>query len=76
MKLVPKTTMALALATAIPASAFADGKWYPYEAEQVSPAFSADGTVSAVTYTPLETAENAATQNEVGSTPTGPGVSH
>jgi protein TorT len=59
MKLALKTIAALALATAIPASAIAGGSWYPYEAEQVTPAFAADGTVSAVTYTPLEKASKA-----------------
>lgn len=57
MKLTLKAATALALATAIPATAFAADAWYPYPAEEVTPAFSADGTVSAVTYTPLEKAE-------------------
>ena len=57
MKLALKTTAILALAAAIPETAMADGKWYPYEAEEVTPAFSADGTVSPVSYTPLEKAE-------------------
>ena len=52
MKLALKTTAILALAAAIPETAMADGKWYPYEAEEVTPAFSADGTVSPVSYTP------------------------
>ncbi len=59
MKLVLKTTAALVLATAIPASAFAGGSWYPYEAEEVMPAFASDGVVSTVTYTPVEKAEKA-----------------
>lgn len=57
MKHFLRTTAALALATAIPAGAYAQDAWYPYEAEEVTPAFAADGTVSAVTYTPLEKAE-------------------
>ncbi|TDE40117.1 TMAO reductase system periplasmic protein TorT [Antarcticimicrobium sediminis] len=57
MKLTLKTAAALALATAIPASAFAADAWYPYPAEEVTPAFSTDGETSAVTYTPLEKAE-------------------
>ncbi len=59
MKLTLKTATALALATVVPAAALADGAWYPYEAEEVTPAFSADGSVNAVTYTPLEAAEKA-----------------
>jgi protein TorT len=59
MKQFLKTTVALAMATAIPAAAFAEENWYPYEAQEVTPAFSADGEVSAVTYTPLERAEKA-----------------
>ncbi len=59
MKLALKTAAALAIATAIPATAFADGSWYPYEAQEVTPAFSADGAVSAVTYTPVEKASKA-----------------
>ncbi|WP_432816805.1 TMAO reductase system periplasmic protein TorT [Sulfitobacter sp. JB4-11] len=59
MNYVLKTATALALATAIPASAIAADAWYPYEAEEVTPAFAADGSVNAVTYTPLEKAEKA-----------------
>lgn len=56
---VQKTTLTLVMATALPLAAFAEGSWYPYEAEEVTPAFSADGTTSAITYTPLEKAEKA-----------------
>ncbi|WBU52804.1 TMAO reductase system periplasmic protein TorT [Paracoccus sp. SCSIO 75233] len=56
MKLILKTVSALALTAAIPMSALAEEAWFPYEAEEVTPAFSADGEVSAVTYTPLESA--------------------
>jgi len=59
MNYVLKTATALALATAIPASAMAADAWYPYEAEEVTPAFAADGAVNPVTYTPLEKAEKA-----------------
>ncbi len=59
MNYVLKTATALALATAIPASAMASDAWYPYEAEEVTPAFAADGAVNPVTYTPLEKAEKA-----------------
>lgn len=57
MKLTLKTAAALALATAIPASAFAQDAWFPYDAEEVTPAFSSDGTVSPVVYTPVDKAE-------------------
>ncbi len=57
MKSFLKTTAAMALAAAIPAAATADDAWYPYDAEEVTPAFAADGTVSPVTYTPLDKAE-------------------
>jgi protein TorT len=56
MKLALKTAAALALATVIPASAFA-ADWFPYPAEEVTPAFAADGKVSPVTYTPLAKAD-------------------
>lgn len=59
MKLVLKTATALALSAAIPATAFADEMWFPYAAEQVTPPFSADGETSAVTYEPLDAAEQA-----------------
>lgn len=51
-----KLASALTLATALPASVVAQDAWYPYPAEEVTPAFSADGEVSEVTYTPLEAA--------------------
>lgn len=58
MKHAMTTVAALALATVLPVAALAEA-WYPYPAEEVTPAFSADGTVSAVTYEPLEKAEKA-----------------
>lgn len=54
MKLVLKT--AIALSVALPAAAYADAAWYPYPAEEVSPAFAADGTTSEVTYEALTAA--------------------
>ncbi|MEL7463258.1 MAG: TMAO reductase system periplasmic protein TorT [Pseudomonadota bacterium] len=54
MKHILTATTALAFAVAAPA--FAES-WYPYEAEEVTPAFASDGTVAPVTYTPLEKAE-------------------
>lgn len=59
MKLVLKTATALALSAAIPAGAFAESAWFPYAAEEVTPAFSADGEVRAVTYEALDAAEKA-----------------
>lgn len=47
---------ALALVLASPAAAQA---WYPYDAQQITPPFAADGTPSDVSYTPLEKAEKA-----------------
>ncbi len=59
MKLVLKTATALALSAAIPAGAFAEEAWFPYAAEEVTPAFSAEGDVNAVTYDALASAEKA-----------------
>jgi protein TorT len=59
MKLVLKTAAALALSSALPVLAFAEEAWFPYAAEEVSPAFSADGEVNAVTYEALTAAEKA-----------------
>lgn len=56
MKLILNSTTALAFALAVPTIAQAEN-WFPYEAEQVTPAFSADGTVASVTYEPLAQAE-------------------
>lgn len=57
MKLVLKA--ALALTVAIPSTAFAEGAWFPYPAQEVTPAFSSDGTTSNITYTALDAAEKA-----------------
>lgn len=59
MKLVLKTATALALSAAIPGGAFAEEAWFPYAAEEVTPAFSAEGDVNAVTYDALASAEKA-----------------
>ena len=59
MKLALKTAAALALSAALPATAFAEEAWFPYAAEEVTPAFSADGEVNAVTYEALAAAEKA-----------------
>lgn len=57
MKLTLTTAATLALVATLPGLAMAEDSWFPYDAEEVTPAFSADGTVSAITYTPLEKAE-------------------
>lgn len=59
MKLVLKTATALALSAALPALVSAEEAWFPYAAEEVTPAFSADGDVNAVTYEALSAAEKA-----------------
>jgi len=56
MKLVPRNVAALALSASIPTAILAEDAWFPYEAEQVEPAFFAEGETSPVTYTPLQTA--------------------
>ena len=55
MKLFLNTASALLVSVALPA--LADEAWFPYPAEEVTPAFSADGAVSDVTYEPLAAAE-------------------
>ncbi|MAM13558.1 MAG: TMAO reductase system periplasmic protein TorT [Rhizobiaceae bacterium] len=45
---------ALAVSAASPVLA---ETWYPYDAVEITPAFSADGTASEISYTPLEKAE-------------------
>ncbi len=59
MNLVLKTVAALAISTALSSAASAQGDWYPYNAEEVKPAFASDGKVSSVTYEPLKAAEKA-----------------
>ncbi|QGX99568.1 TMAO reductase system periplasmic protein TorT [Roseovarius faecimaris] len=59
MKLALNTATALVLSAAIPASAIAERAWFPYPAEEVTPAFSADGEVKDVTYEALASAEKA-----------------
>ncbi|MEX0924314.1 MAG: TMAO reductase system periplasmic protein TorT [Rhodovibrionaceae bacterium] len=50
-------SIGLALAVGMVAAAPAAAEdWYPYDAEQVTPAFSADGAVEKVSYVPLEKA--------------------
>lgn len=56
MKHLLKTTTAIAIAVTMPVLAQAKDKWYPYQAEEVKPAFSTDGTVAPVTYEPVEKA--------------------
>ncbi|EFO31182.1 periplasmic protein TorT [Roseibium sp. TrichSKD4] len=56
MKLALKTVSMLAITAAIPMSSALADAWYPYDAEEVSPAFSGEGEVKAVVYTALERA--------------------
>ena len=49
-------TITLGLATVVSAGTSAQD-WFPYDAEQVTPAFSPDGQINLVTYNPLEKAE-------------------
>ena len=58
MKLVHNITAALGVAALIPAAAIADS-WSPIDAQEVTPAFSADGAVNSITYTALDSAEKA-----------------
>lgn len=57
MKHVQNLVIALSMAATLPLSAYAQDAWYPYEAEEIIPAFSADGVSSAVTYEALDKAE-------------------
>lgn len=57
MKQVQKFAIALSMAAALPLAANAQGTWFPYEAEEVTPAFSANGETSAITYIALDSAE-------------------
>ena len=59
MKHLLHATTAIALAASLAVPAHAEENWFPYEAEEVTPAFAADGTVSSVTYEPLEAASQA-----------------
>lgn len=57
MKHVQKLVIALGVAATLPFAAYAQDAWYPYEAEEITPAFSADGEASTITYTALDKAE-------------------
>lgn len=57
MKLVQRLLTTASLAVILPMTASADDAWYPYEAQQVRPAFSAEGTAETVSYVALEAAE-------------------
>lgn len=59
MKFTLKATAALMLAASIPAAALAEEAWFPYAAEEVTPAFSAEGKTSEVIYEALASAEKA-----------------
>ncbi len=57
MKHVQNLVIALSVAATLPLAANAGGSWYPYDAEEVTPAFAADGKTSAITYNALDKAE-------------------
>ncbi len=54
-----KLLASTALAVSISGQAFAGEDWFPYDALQVQPAFSADGKSSDVSYVPLDKASKA-----------------
>jgi protein TorT len=58
-KKLTQLTLGTALAALLPCAALAADAWYPYPAEETTPAFAADGTRSAVTYEALDKAEKA-----------------
>ena len=53
LKTILVATAALAASQTLQAT---DGKWYPYDASEVQPAFSSDGKASDVAYVPLDKA--------------------
>ena len=57
MKHVQNLIIALSVAAIMPVTAHAQENWFPYEAEEITPAFSADGATSTITYSALEKAE-------------------
>lgn len=58
--IIKKFKLGTALAAALlPGAVLAQDAWYPYEAEETTPAFAADGKRSAITYEALEKAEKA-----------------
>ncbi|MBS9718919.1 TMAO reductase system periplasmic protein TorT [Pseudohalocynthiibacter aestuariivivens] len=59
MKLVQNFVTALGVAALLPAAAMAEDAWFPIDAEEVTPAFSADGVASTISYTALEAADKA-----------------
>lgn len=54
--MMKRMTSVLVLGAAFAAPAFAADSWYPYDAQEVVPAFSTDGETKDVTYEPLEKA--------------------
>ncbi len=59
MKLALNTALVTGAALLLPTISNAADAWYPYTAEAVNPAFSADGTTSKIVYNPLEKTEKA-----------------
>ncbi|MEM1286348.1 MAG: TMAO reductase system periplasmic protein TorT [Pseudomonadota bacterium] len=57
---VTKRLLATTLVAAfLPASAFAMDSWFPYAAQEVTPAFSSDGEVNEISYEALDSASEA-----------------
>ncbi len=54
--MMKRMTSVLLLGAAFATPAFAADTWYPYDAQEVVPAFSTDGETKDVTYEPLEKA--------------------
>lgn len=59
-KTLARLTLSTAFAAALmPGTVHAQDAWYPYDAEETTPAFAADGERKAITYEALEKAEKA-----------------
>lgn len=59
MKMTKRFLTTVAVASLLPASAFAMDSWFPYDAQEVTPAFSTDGEVNSISYEALESADEA-----------------
>lgn len=57
MKMTRMSTLLLAGAAMMATPAFAADAWYPYDAQEVTPAFSTDGETKDITYEALDKAE-------------------
>jgi protein TorT len=59
MKLTQKLLATAGLAIMLPLSAAAQETWFPYDAQEVTPAFSADGVANTISYEALDAAQQA-----------------